>query len=39
MAIVANSPKLHDLIAADAQVEQIVSGCTFTEGPDRKSVV
>ena len=33
MAIVANSPKLHDLIDANAQVEQIVGGCTFTEGP------
>jgi gluconolactonase len=33
MAIVANSPKLHDLIDPGAQVEQIVSGCTFTEGP------
>ena len=33
MAIVANSPKLHDLIDPSAQVEQIVSGCTFNEGP------
>ena len=33
LATVANSPKLYDLIAADAEVEQIVGGCTFTEGP------
>ena len=33
MGIVANSPKLHDLIDANARVEQIVSGCSFTEGP------
>ena len=33
MAVVANSARLHDLIDADARVEQIVSGCSFTEGP------
>lgn len=33
MAIVANSPKLLELIDQDARVEQIVSGCGFTEGP------
>jgi gluconolactonase len=33
MAIVANSPKLFELIDPAAQVEQIVGDCTFTEGP------
>ena len=33
MAIVANSPKLHELIDPAAPIEQIVSGCGFTEGP------
>ena len=33
MTVAANSPRLHDLIAPDAQLEQIASGCVFTEGP------
>jgi gluconolactonase len=33
MAIAANSAKLHDLVDADAQVEQVATGFTFTEGP------
>lgn len=33
MAIVANSPKLHDLIDPAARIEQIARGCGFTEGP------
>ena len=33
MAIVANSPKLHDLIDPAATIEQVSSGCIFTEGP------
>lgn len=33
MAIVANSLQLHDLIDPAARIEQIASGCGFTEGP------
>jgi gluconolactonase len=33
MAIVAHSEKLHELVAEDAEVEQIATGFTFTEGP------
>jgi gluconolactonase len=33
MTVAAKSPRLHDLIAADAKLEEIASGCVFTEGP------
>jgi gluconolactonase len=33
MAIAAYSDQLHDLVDADAQVEQVATGFTFTEGP------
>jgi gluconolactonase len=33
MAIVAHSGKLHELVSAQAELEQVASGCTFTEGP------
>jgi gluconolactonase len=33
MTIAANSPKLHELVSPDAELEQIGSGFTFTEGP------
>jgi gluconolactonase len=33
MGVVANNPKLYDLVASSAQVEQIATGFTFTEGP------
>jgi gluconolactonase len=33
MAIAAYSDMLHDLVDADAQVEQVATGFTFTEGP------
>ena len=33
MTIVANSPRLHELVSPDAELEQIGSGFTFTEGP------
>src|SRR5947208_11473904 len=33
MAIAVHSDQLHDLVDADAQVEQVATGFTFTEGP------
>jgi gluconolactonase len=33
MSIAAHSEQLHDLVDADAQVERIATGFTFTEGP------
>lgn len=33
MGVVAKSPSIFDLVAEDVKVEQIASGCTFTEGP------
>lgn len=33
MGVVANTPKIYDLVASSVQVEQIVTGCIFTEGP------
>ncbi len=33
MAIAAYSGQLHDLVDADAQVERVATGFTFTEGP------
>ena len=33
MTVAAISPRLHDLIAPDAELEEIASGCVFTEGP------
>ncbi|MGI8421031.1 MAG: SMP-30/gluconolactonase/LRE family protein, partial [Gaiellaceae bacterium] len=33
MTVSANSPKLHELIAEDAQIERIATGFQFTEGP------
>src|SRR5205814_853764 len=33
MAIAVKSEKFHDLVGADAQVEQLASGFMFTEGP------
>jgi gluconolactonase len=33
MAIAAYSDQLHDLVDPDAQVEQVATGFTFTEGP------
>jgi gluconolactonase len=33
MTIVANSPRMHELVSPDAELEQIGSGFTFTEGP------
>ncbi len=33
MSIAAYSEQLHELVASDAQVEQIATGFTFTEGP------
>ncbi len=33
MAVIANSDKLFDLVAEDAEVERLATGFTFTEGP------
>ena len=33
MSLDVRSPKLLDLIDADAQLEQLGTGCEFTEGP------
>jgi gluconolactonase len=33
MAVVALDSRLNDLVDPDVQVEQLVTGCTFTEGP------
>ena len=33
MAIIAKSDALFDLVAKDAEVEQIATGFAFTEGP------
>jgi gluconolactonase len=33
MTIVANSPRMHELVSPDAELEEIGSGFTFTEGP------
>jgi gluconolactonase len=33
VSVTADSPKLHDLVAPDAQVDQLATGFTFTEGP------
>jgi len=33
MAIAAHSEELHELVDEHAEVEQLLSGCTFTEGP------
>ena len=33
MTIEANSPAIFDLVAEDAEVEQLATGFTFTEGP------
>ena len=33
MTIEVNDPRLLDLVAGDAQVETLASGCQFTEGP------
>ena len=33
MGVVANNPKVYDLVASSVQVEQIASGFSFTEGP------
>lgn len=33
MGVIANNPKLYDLIDANAEVEQLATGFTFTEGP------
>src|SRR5256714_9057899 len=33
MAIAAQSEQLHELVDPDAEVEQLLTGCTFTEGP------
>ena len=33
MTVIANSPRLRELIARDAQVQQIATGFKFTEGP------
>ncbi len=33
MGVIANNPKIHELVAADVVVEQIATGFTFTEGP------
>jgi gluconolactonase len=33
MGVVANNPKVYDLVASSVKVEQIATGFTFTEGP------
>ena len=33
MGVVANNPKVYDLVASSVQVERIATGFTFTEGP------
>ncbi|MEZ5101105.1 MAG: SMP-30/gluconolactonase/LRE family protein [Thermoleophilia bacterium] len=33
MGVLANSPKVYELVASSVQVEQIATGFTFTEGP------
>ena len=33
MGVIANDPKIYDLVASSAQVERIATGFTFTEGP------
>jgi gluconolactonase len=33
MGVVANNPKVYDLVASSVQVEKIASGFAFTEGP------
>jgi gluconolactonase len=33
MAVAVHSEQLHELIDENAEVEQILTGCTFTEGP------
>jgi gluconolactonase len=33
MGVVANNPKVYDLVASSVQVEKIATGFTFTEGP------
>jgi gluconolactonase len=33
MGVIANSPKVYDLVASSVQVERIATGFTFTEGP------
>ncbi len=33
MGVVANNPKVYDLVASSVQVEQLATGFTFTEGP------
>jgi gluconolactonase len=33
MGVVANNPKVYDLVASSVQVEQLASGFSFTEGP------
>jgi gluconolactonase len=33
MGVIANSPKIYDLVASSVQVEKLATGFTFTEGP------
>jgi gluconolactonase len=33
MGVVANNPKVYDLVASSVKVEQLATGFTFTEGP------
>ena len=33
MGVVANNPKVYELVASSVQVEQLATGFTFTEGP------
>ena len=33
MGVLANNPKVYDLVASSVQVEKIATGFTFTEGP------
>jgi gluconolactonase len=33
MGVIANNPKVYELVASSVQVEQIATGFTFTEGP------
>lgn len=33
MGVVANNPKVYDLVASSVQVEKLATGFTFTEGP------
>jgi gluconolactonase len=33
MGVIANNPKVYDLVASSVQVEKIATGFTFTEGP------